>query len=53
MIKKIVGGTGAAIAVLFLVLVGASVITWKMFWLAMILLGALAYLVLPKIPDDL
>ncbi|HLC32621.1 MAG TPA: hypothetical protein VJJ82_02245 [Candidatus Nanoarchaeia archaeon] len=52
MIKKIVGGICAAICVLMLILVAAQVITWKLFWMAMILLSAVAYLVLPKMKDS-
>ncbi|MBS3125725.1 hypothetical protein J4211_05780 [Candidatus Woesearchaeota archaeon] len=47
--KKLIGGVSAVICTLFLILVAAQVITWNIFWLAMILLGGLAYLVLPRL----
>ena len=52
MLKKILGGIGAAAAFIILTLAAAGVITWRLFWMAIIVLGALAYLVMPYIGSE-
>lgn len=52
MIKKVLGGIGAALCVILLGLVAARVITWRIFWLGIIVLAALAYIVLPYLTEQ-
>jgi len=49
--KKILGLLGIIIAVALLVLVGFRFISWFHFWIAIALLAAFAYLVLPRIEN--
>jgi len=47
--KKIIGFCGILIAVALLAFAGLRFISWLHFWAGMILLGAFAYFVLPRI----
>ena len=47
--KKILGLIGVIIAIALLILAGFQFISWIHFWIAIALLAAFAYLVLPRI----
>lgn len=49
--KKILGAVGVVICLLLLVLVGVGVISWSLFWMAIILLAGFAYILLPMMED--
>lgn len=49
--KKALGIIGIVTAVLLLILAGLNVITLRFFWLGLILLAALAYVIIPRLPD--
>jgi hypothetical protein len=46
-LKKVLGLVGVILCVLLLVLVGMNRITWRLFWISIILLAGFAYFVLP------
>ena len=49
--KKILGLAGIIICVLLLALVAFRIITWGLFWIAIILMAGFAYFVLPKMEE--
>ena len=50
-VKKGLGLAGVVVCVLLLVLGAAGVITWRLFWIAIILLAGFAYFLLPGMED--
>lgn len=50
-LKKILGLIGVIACVLLLVLVGFQVITWRLFWMLIILIAGFAYFVLPRMRE--
>jgi len=50
-LKKILGLIGVILCVLLLVLVGIRAITWRLFWIVLIIIAGFAYLVLPKMKE--
>ncbi len=51
-LKKGVGLVGIGICVLLLILIGAGLITWRLFWFLLILIGGFAYFLLPKMKEE-
>jgi len=49
--KKVLGLVGVIACVLLLVLVGIRFITWRLFWVLIILIAGFAYFVLPKMNE--
>jgi len=50
-LKKALGVIGIVLAIALLILAGLTVITLRLFWLGLILLAALAYVIIPRLPD--
>ena len=50
-VAKVLGLIGIVFCVLLLVLVGIVVISWRLFWIAIILIAGFAYFILPKIKN--
>ncbi len=50
-LKKVLGLVGVILCVLLLVLVGIQAITWRLFWIVLIILAGFAYFVIPKMED--
>ncbi len=50
-LKKTLGLIGVIVCVLLLVLVGFQVITWRLFWMLIILIAGFAYFVLPRMRE--
>jgi len=50
-LKKTLGLVGVVCCVLLLVLVGIRFITWRSFWILILLMAGFAYFVLPKMKD--
>jgi len=51
-LKKIIGGGGAILGVLFLLLVAFRIIGWKLFWIGILILAVIAYFVLPRMKES-
>ena len=51
-VKKTLGAVGIFVCILAFLLVIFRVISWEIFWLAMILVGGLAYLVIPAMSSE-
>ena len=50
-LKKFAGLIGIIACVLLLVLVGFTVISWRLFWMGTILVAGYAYFIVPKIKE--
>jgi hypothetical protein len=50
--KKLAGIAGIVLCVFLLILVGISAITWRLFWVAIILVAGFAWFVLPKMSES-
>ncbi|HLF55160.1 MAG TPA: hypothetical protein VI612_05580 [Candidatus Nanoarchaeia archaeon] len=50
-LKKTLGLIGVIVCVLLLVLAGIQVITWRLFWMLIILIAGFAYFVLPRMKE--
>jgi len=50
-LKKVLGLIGVILCVLLLVLVGINAITWRLFWVILIIIGGFAYFLLPKMEE--
>ncbi len=51
-LAKVLGLLGTVVCVLLLVLVGIQAITWRLFWVVLILIGGFAYFVLPRMREE-
>lgn len=52
MMKKIVGGVGAALCIILLTAAAAGFISWRFFWYGIIPLAAFAYWILPYFSEE-
>ncbi len=50
--KKALGLVGVVICVLLLTLLGVGFITWRLFWIIIILIAGFAYFVLPRMKEE-
>ena len=50
-LKKVSGLVGVIVCVLLLVLIGMSLITWRLFWIILIIIAGFAYFLLPRMED--
>ena len=50
-LKKTLGLVGVILCVLLLVLVGINRITWRLFWIILIIVAGFAYFVLPRMKE--
>ena len=50
-LKKVSGLVGVIVCVLLLVLVGMNLITWRLFWIILIIIAGFAYFLLPRMED--
>lgn len=51
-LKKGLGLAGVIVCVLLLIAVGVRVITWRLFWALIILIGGFAYFILPRLAEE-
>ena len=49
--KQIVGIIGIGLCFLLLGTAAAGIITWRLFWVALLFVGGIAYFVLPEMHD--
>jgi hypothetical protein len=51
-LKKALGLAGVIVCVLLLIAIGANLITWRLFWVLIILIAGFAYFLLPRMPEE-
>ncbi len=51
-LKKVLGLVGVIVCILLLVLVGIGAITWRLFWIVLIIVAGFAYFLLPRMREE-